>query len=128
MEDDRRTIRELNSVEGGCAIQRFEIRQTGKPLGKHAHRFKTEYFLITKGRGYFLVAQIDSKGNITSAPEKVVVEADVVVCFNRLEAHTLYPEEEMGMICFSNQPFFDEDNDFVDCPDLVIEKFPELAH
>lgn len=127
MSDERRTIRELNSTPGGFVYQRFEIRQTKAPLGKHAHRFKNEYFLILSGSGYFLVAEVDPKGNIVSPPQKVIFGPNSVICFNRLEAHTLYPLTEMEMICFGNQPFFDEDKDFVDCPSLIIDNYPELA-
>ncbi|KKT29429.1 hypothetical protein A3G55_00510 [Candidatus Giovannonibacteria bacterium RIFCSPLOWO2_12_FULL_44_25] len=125
-EDTRRTINEFNSTEGDFSVQQLDIKVSELPLGRHAHALKTETWVIEKGEGSALVAKVDKNGKLVEKPRKIDLLDGSILHLSQFEGHTLYFIPGSQAIHFSSKPFDYKKPDFVPCPELVKENFPEL--
>ena len=118
-DDQRRAIKELNSLDGGFSFQEFLIKSDTGPLGKHAHAHKTETFFIVDGAGIVLTAEVNESGQILEAPKSTNIGVGSVICVPQYIAHTFYLNPDTRMICYSSAPFDEKNPDFIPCPNLI---------
>lgn len=119
--DERRSINELNSPEGGFSVQSFKIMKS-IPLGNHYHGKKFEIFIILRGMADLITQDIDPQtGSAIGEPKDIRVGEGMAIKILPFTAHAFKfvsdpdPQspglegEPAEMICFSSQPFDEKD-------------------
>ena len=119
--DERRSISELNSPDGGFSVQSFEIMKS-IPLGNHYHRNKFEVFIILRGMADLIIQDINPEDSSPiGEPISTRVGEGMAIKILPFTAHTFtfvsdpdpqirpLESEPAEMICFSSQPFDQSD-------------------
>src|SRR3989338_9280110 len=106
-EDNRRSIAEFDSPEGGFSVHIFKIKEK-IPLGNHYHAEKDEVFVIV-GDGMVFFAEVNRDTFEVGYICGEVVTTGSVIKIPAYTAHTFVLKPGSKMLCYSTKPFDKED-------------------